>query len=254
MRFFVFFGITFLITILGCTKELDPIVELATEYQGSNIEIGNGHAWSYVKTDDNQVPISIGIQFQGSCLIDLPTEGLLPTEFTLELPSEIAVPPYDHITMDWNAHGHPPMMVYDLPHFDFHFYFMSEAERDDISPFDTIEFAKPLDPQNLAPLYLETPDGVPRMGAHIIDLMSPEIAGTGVFNHTFIYGKYNGVLNFLEPMVTKNYLDAKEDLTKEIRQPEKWMEAGFYPLNYQINYVEEDDLYELLLIDLQKNE
>jgi hypothetical protein len=108
--------------------------------------------------------------------------------------------------------------------------------------------------KNLAPLYLETPDGVPRMGAHIIDLMSPEVAGTGIFTHTFLYGKYNGELNFLEPMVTKAHLDSKVDMTQEIRQPEQWMEAGFYPSKYEVSYDEENDLYELLLIDLQKFE
>lgn len=251
MKLYYLFLLPILIAI-SCTKDSNPIIELPTEYQGKQIKIGNGHAWTYVKTNEDQVPTSIGVQFEASCLDNLPTEGLLPSEFTLELPSEINVPPYDHVTMDWNAHGHPPMMVYDLPHFDFHFYFMNEAERDHISPFDSIEFRKPLDPKNLAPLYLETPDGVPRMGAHIIDLMSTEIAGTGTFTHTFIYGKYDGELNFLEPMVTKAHLDAKQDIIKEIRQPEQWMEQGYYPLNYQIEYNETNDLYSLLLIDLQK--
>ena len=247
--YLLFFALLFAI---GCNKDIDPIIELPTEYEGPQVTIGDGQAWTYVTTDDNQVPTSIGVQFDGTCLDNLPTEGFLPTEFTLQLPTEINVPPFDHVTMDWNAHGHPPMMVYDLPHFDFHFYFMSEDERDQISPFDTVQFATPLAPENLAPLYLQTPDGVPRMGAHIIDLMSPEIAGSGTFTHTFIYGKYNGELNFLEPMVTKAYLDSQVDLVKEIRQPQKWMESGYYPLNYEIKYDESNDVYSMQLVDLQK--
>ncbi|WP_235297817.1 DUF5602 domain-containing protein [Portibacter marinus] len=241
-----------MVLTLSCTKNEDPIVELPTEYEGQKVAIGDGFAWSYVKTDANQTPTSIGIRFDGAVMDDLPTEGLLPTEFTLALPSEISVAPYDHITMDWNAHGHPPMMVYDLPHFDFHFYFMNEAERDQITPFDSVEFNKPLAPENLAPLYAETPGGVPRMGAHIIDVTSPEIAGTGKFTHTFLYGKYNGELNFLEPMVTKEFLDSKEHVEKEIRQPEKWMEEGFYPNAYRIHYDSNEDLHSLTLMNLQK--
>ena len=227
-------------------------MEVPTEYEGPKINIGAGNAWTIVKTDDDQIPIAIGVQFDGAILDDLPQEGMLPMEYTLALPSEIAVAPYDHVTMDWNAHGHPPMMVYDLPHFDFHFYFMSDAERDQIGPFDTLEFTKPLAPEHLAPLYLETPDGVPRMGAHIIDLMSPEIAGTGTFTHTFIYGKYNGKLNFLEPMVTNSFLDTQQNITKEIRQPEQWMEEGYYPENYKIEYDGSKDQYSILLMDLKK--
>ena len=64
----------------------------------------------------------------------------------------------------------------------------------------------------MAPLYLETPDGVPRIGAHIIDLMSLEIAGTGKFAYTFIYGKYDGELKFQETMMTKEFIDSKEQI------------------------------------------
>lgn len=240
------------IAAVSCDKSSDPIIELPTEYEGPKVAIGDGFAWTFVETDEDQNPTVIGVRYDGTIMDNLPTEGILPTEFTLELPSEINVPPYDHVTMDWNAHGHPPMMVYDLPHFDFHFYFMNEAERDQISPYDTVEFQKPLAPENLAPLYLETPDGVPRMGAHIIDLMSPEIAGTGKFTHTFIYGKYDGALNFLEPMVTKEFIDSKEHIEQEIRQPEEWMESGYYPTHYRIHYDEGNDLHTLSMKNLKR--
>lgn len=249
---FKYLILSLLVLALSCTENEDPMVELPTEYEGQKVAIGDGFAWTYVMTDANHTPTSIGVRFNGTIMDDLPTEGILPTEFTLELPSDIDVAPYDHITMDWNAHGHPPMMVYDKPHFDFHFYFMNQAERDQITPFDTVEFTKPLAPENLAPLYLETPDGVPRMGVHIIDLMSPEISGDGSFTHTFIYGKYDGELNFLEPMVTKEFLDSKQHVMKEIRQPEKWMEEGFYPSAYEIHFDEEEDLHSMKLMNLAK--
>jgi hypothetical protein len=31
--------------------------------------------------------------------------------------------------MDWEPHGHPPPGVYDVPHFDFHFYMITPEER-----------------------------------------------------------------------------------------------------------------------------
>jgi hypothetical protein len=92
------------------------------------------------------------------------------------------------------------------------------------------------------------------MGAHIIDLLSPEIAGTGTFEYTFIYGKYDGKLNFLEPMVTKDFLDTQESIDVDIRKPEKWMDSGFYPVQYQIHYKSEQDLYSISMMNLQKFE
>jgi hypothetical protein len=137
-----------------------------------------------------------------------------------------------------------------LPHFDIHFYFLSEAQRDQIGPMDTIEFQKPIAPEFLPLNYLETPDGVPRMGTHMIDLESPEIAGTGVFTHTFIYGKYDAKINFLEPMVTTSFLESKENLEKEIRHPEQWQQEGYYPNKYTITYDASTRIHSILLENL----
>ena len=214
------------------------------------MNIGDGQAWAYVRTDEEQNPVAIGVQFDEATLSNLPTGSPHGDEFVLQLPVEINVAPYDHITMDWIEHGHEPMMVYDLPHFDFHFYFMSMVQRDAITPLDSVEFNKPLEPQYLAPMYLETPGGVPRMGAHIIDLLSPEIAGSGIFSHTFIYGKYDAQVNFLEPMVTKAFLESKEHVHQEIRQPQAWQRAGHYPTHYSIEFDETSKVYSVLLVDL----
>ena len=205
-----------------------------------------------MKTDASQVPISIGIQFNEGALVNLPTGHMFASEYVLPLPSDIDVAPYDHITLDWNEHGHPPMNVYDKAHFDLHFYFMSGAERDQIGVFDSNEFNMPMAPEYLAPMYLETAGGVPRMGAHIIDLLSPEVAGTGEFTHTFIYGKYAAKMNFLEPMVTKEFLDSKQSAVNTIRHPAQWQTSGYYPDKYTINYDASEGLYTILLDGLQE--
>lgn len=211
-------------------------------------------AWSYVTTDVNGTPESIGIQMDENALKNLPkghhSHGA--TEFMLKLPGEIAVAPYDHITLDWNEHGHPPMNVYDLPHFDLHFYFMSPSERDLIGPTDDAQFNKPMEPQFLAPEYLETPGGVPRMGAHIIDLLSPEVMGTGRFAYTFIYGKYDAKMNFLEPMVTREFLESKQSATYDIRHPQQWQTPGYYPSQYTIDYASDSNVYTIMLKGLKK--
>ncbi|MEP6495442.1 MAG: hypothetical protein ABJF01_22335 [bacterium] len=47
---------------------------------------------------------------------------------------------FDHVVLDWNPAGHEPEHVYTLPHFDFHFYSVSEAEQMKIMP-DAPNFA-----------------------------------------------------------------------------------------------------------------
>jgi hypothetical protein len=236
-----------LFVFFSCKKDETPAV---TEFYGEKVSVGNGQAWTYVQVDGQNNPISLGIQFDENALTNLPTGSIHGDEFLMQLPTEISVAPFNHVTLDWNEHGHEPMEIYDLPHFDIHFYFLSEAQRDQIGPMDTIEFQKPIAPEFLPLNYLETPDGVPRMGTHMIDLESPEIAGTGVFTHTFIYGKYDAKINFLEPMVTTSFLESKENLEKEIRHPEQWQQEGYYPNKYTITYDASTRIHSILLENL----
>ncbi len=97
------------------------------------------------------------MEFGADVLEGLPTGQHHPPSYVLRLPAEVSLPPYDHVTLDWNEHGHEPMHVYDKPHFDVHYYFLSEAERDRIGPDDTLAFNQPLPAENLPPAYLETP-------------------------------------------------------------------------------------------------
>ncbi len=248
---------TLLLSGTGCTTGDDgkpnPAPEaIPTRYTGPEVAVGDGLAWTLVETDESLNPVAIGIQFEESALVNLPAGSPHADEFVLQLPEDLPVAPYDHITLDWNEHGHEPMQVYDLPHFDIHLYFMSMSQRNAIAPTDSLEFNKPLPEDHLPPMYLETPGGVPRMGAHIIDLLSPEIAGTGTFTHTFIYGKYDGQLNFLEPMVTKAFLESKTQVDQAIRHPSSWQESGYYPSGYTIAFDSETGLYTILLTGLEE--
>ena len=236
----------FCLMMWSCHDEAE-IPVLPTEFEGPKVAVGNGHAWTFIITNDILEPQTIGIRFNESALQNLPTGSMHADEFQLSMPPELSVPPFNHATLDWNEMGHEPPGVYDIPHFDMHFYFISPSQRDQIAPTDTAAFNKPLEPQHLAPDYLELPGGVPRMGSHIIDLLSPEIAGTGTFTHTFIYGKYNATINFLEPMVSKPFLDSKTTITKPIRWPERWQETGYYPEQYTISYDATTSTYSIAL-------
>lgn len=235
---------------VSCTSD-DGQAAAALTHEGPRVRVGDGEAWTRVTLAPDGTPEEVAAVFTSGALRNLPDDHGHAHEFTLTMPSAAAVAPYDHVTLDWNAHGHAPPGVYDVPHYDIHFYFVDAAARDRIGPHDSVQFNRPLPPEMLAPMYVETPGGVPRMGAHVVDGLSPEIAGTGAFAHTFIYGKYDGELNFLEPMAAMTFLEAEPDVEATVRRPERYGRRGYFPGAYAIRYDADADTYAVALTELE---
>jgi hypothetical protein len=66
----------------------------------------------------------------------------------------------------------------------------------------------------------------------------PELAGVHRPNltATFVYGSYDGKMNFLEPMVTKVFLETKADFTRQLKLPARYAVPGHYPTSYRVTY------------------
>ena len=133
------------LTILGCSDTKQAGVSTGRSL-GASSSVGKGTVSSYAEFDKNGAPIAIGIVFQASALDGLPTansdghhcfdqnkdgkidlqkECLGTHEWVIPLPSEAARRsdvPFKWVGLNWNPHGHIPPKVYDLPHFDVHFY------------------------------------------------------------------------------------------------------------------------------------
>lgn len=164
----------------------------------------------------------------------------------------------------YNPAGHPPPGIYDVPHFDFHFYMLEDSIVNTI-PFGIAGYDIPDEQQ---------PDGyfreellIPRMGEHLLDGNAPEWDGphepSGTdFTHTHVYGAYDtdinpnnpggctetedgetmdvfvgdneGRLHFFEPMVTNAYIgeELDDEETVELATPERFFEADDYPTEY----------------------
>jgi hypothetical protein len=74
------------------------------------------------------------------------------------------------------------------------------------------------------------------MGSHWVDPTSPEFNGN-VFTRTFIYGSYDGKIAFVEPMMTKAYIESRPNEVIAIKQPQKYvMNGGFFPKQYRVKY------------------
>ena len=137
-----------------------------------------------------------------------------------------------------------------LPHFDVHFYIIPDEERQAIPLLlpPTMDLAPA--PQYIPDLYIQTPGIVPQMGAHWVDVTSPEFQPGGTFTKTFIWGSYNGEFIFWEPMITRDYLLSKPDDLIELRQPDAYQRDGFYATHYRVSYSTSPKQYTIALLNL----
>lgn len=235
-------ALTFSLT--ACDKDDDPQTEGI--FYGKSASLGSGSARAYIEIDANGAPKQIGIAVSENALETLPTHD---HPLTLELPAEaVGKTPIKHITFDFQAHGHEPAGIYNVPHFDCHFYKITEAEKLLIGTNDADKLANAPDSTLIPAPYFPT-GPVPQMGVHWVDPTSPEFNGQP-FTNTFIYGAYDGKVIFYEPMITVDMIKAKQHHHFEIRQPQQFIPAGYYPMEYCVRWNETAKQYEIALEDL----
>lgn len=220
---------------------------------GTPQTLGNGTVRSFVAYDVNGQPQSLGVVMTADALENLPTQPppMGPArDVIVPLPDRGAVPPFDHIVVDWNPRGHEPQGTYSVPHFDIHFYMMTEAERNKIDPnaqdFE-VKASRHPDAEFLPVHHVLAPDAVPRMGNRWIDAIAPALNGRPV-STTFIYGSWDAAITFLEPMITKEYLESVRDtesriLWTSIPQPAAVEMPGHYPTAYSIQFDDQEQTY-----------
>jgi len=201
---------------------------------GPDVALGNGTAHTWVTLDASGTPTALGLAFTESALTGLPT---MMSGVRLHFPEEGKLTPFDHAEIDWNPDGHEPQ-PYMVPHFDFHFYQITEAQQDAITPADPdfdAKMAKAPAAEFVPAGYIQTPGGVPQMGAHWVDPTSPELNGQP-FTSTFIYGSYDGAFTFMEPMAAVSYLQSKPDTTMAVKLPSHYATPGAYPTTYGVSF------------------
>ena len=209
----------------------------AGTFLGETKPLGNGVIRSWVTLDKQGNPSAIGVTFSEKALSGLP-HGEAGTEYLLSLPTQAQATAFNHIGLDWNASGHPPAGVYNVPHFDFHFYTITPEERERITAQgDDLLKANKQPPAEYMPSgYVLVPDSaIPRMGAHLANPQSPELHGQP-FTRTFLYGNYDGRVIFYEPMITRAFLESKLSVTEYIKLPAKYSKPGYYPTRYSVRY------------------
>jgi len=212
--------------LLSCDADNDD----TKTFFGDTEQIYDGQVTNWIRTENN-FPIELGITIDQETLNTLPTTGEQENGFILHISNKAKeLTTIDHIELGWNPTGHPPAGIYDLPHFDFHYYMVTEEEVHNTMVEATMEIAPPADylPVN----YIPGPS-IPMMGKHWLDATSPELNGS-VFNQTFTYGSNNGEVTFYEPMITKLFLTTTTSFEREIPLPAKVSRTGNYPTKMRI--------------------
>jgi hypothetical protein len=229
---------------------------------GSGTELGKGTVSSYAELNGKGEPAAIGVVFSPTALDGLPAGGsdhhhcvdrdkdgkvdhateCIPTfEHVIPLPDVVARRrdvPFKWVLLNWNPTGHIPPGIYDVPHFDIHFYMEPIARIFAIESglcgpefvrCDQFEIARQPIPANyLHPDYRNVDAVVPAMGNHLIDLTGPEF-NKQPFTRSWIYGVYGGRIIFWEEMVAHRTLRDKPQSCAPIKQPKAVATAGFYP-------------------------
>jgi hypothetical protein len=256
-------------TTTACSRESTSPTGSKLSY-GPSLALGQGIARTFVTTDAAGAPATLGVALSEAAMTGLPQHPMpgMPSAamLILQFPAEAANTGFDHVMLDWNPAGHEPEHVYTLPHFDFHFYQITSAQREAIMPNNPDWATK----SGLFPAAEYVPAGyaagsvlaglpapaasIPMMGMHWLDVSSGELQpppNNKTFTSTFIYGTWDGKFIFLEPMITKAYIESVKDKPAGITMPigvaQKVQKAGAYPNAYSIKYDAEAREYRITL-------
>lgn len=245
-KYSLFFSVVVILSLsfMSCKKD-----SKSGTFYGEPANVGNGSIRTFVTLDEDGNPQTIGFKFTESMLTGLPDEESMSNMYDLEFPSKAMAAGYDHAELDWNPHGHDPVQIYGYPHFDFHFYFVGTDELANIVPGpDTVA----VDPNYIPKDYFSGVMAVPNMGVHWVDSLSSEFQGQK-FTSTFIYGFYHGKMLFVEPMITKEFLESHPDVTLPVKQPKAFASSAYYPTKYSIHFDAGKKEYTVSLDGLEKH-
>jgi hypothetical protein len=235
---------------------------------GQNWKLGKGAVTTYAEFADGEIPSAVGVVFSKGALQDLPSvrsdwhhcfdrnadgtvedmECFASHEAVIPLPDAVATRvdfPFKWVLFNWNPVGHIPPGIYDVPHFDIHFYIETVANvfaihdgpcGPEFVRCDQFELARKPLPGNYTHRDFQNVDAVaPAMGNHLIELTGPEFNGNE-WTRSFIMGVYDGEVTFYEEMVTTKHLLSQPNTCNPIKSPRAVASGGYYPTQTCIRY------------------
>ena len=198
----------------------------------------------YVQRDAQNKIVAIGLTIPAAAVTGTPEKR---AEAPFPMNSSGLV---QSANLQWHPSGHMPAKVYDVPHFDVHFYTISEKVRAGVMPGTA--GAKVMPAKAILPPggFLST-DVVPGMGMHDVPNTQPEF-NKGTFTVSPIIGYWNGELAFFEVMFTKAWALNKQDKAGAFPQPASVHQHGLYPTRYRVHYDKAADAYQVAVTNLRQ--
>lgn len=201
-------------------------------FYGDETAFGGGTAKTYATLDEDGKPTAVGITISKSALNALPTAAF---DKMLDLPDEAHHnTPFHFLSLNYATFGHPPLGIYDVAHFDLHFYKIDMEEAMAIGEDDTLQ-GQVAPPAGYLPTTYVAANYTSMMGTHWVDVSAPEFNGQA-FDKTFIYGTFDGEITFYEPMIERSQLQNGNVFTVDIKQPDSYAPSGNYPMQYRTTY------------------
>lgn len=230
------------IASVSCSNKPPAAGEQTVEIAGSCQPAFGASVCTWARMADAKV-VAFGATIPIATIEQSPAEHPMAwppvAEAVVPLPAEVrAATGVDHLTIYWEAHGHPPT-PYLTPHFDFHFYVISDSARRAMDCSDT---SKPAElPSGYALPDVEIPGlgmlkglCVPQMGMHALE--SATLADTVTFSGAMVLGYYAGKSIFFEPMISKAMLLEKKGFSLALPTPAGAPGGVHFPTKFQADY------------------
>lgn len=250
----------------------------------------HGDINTYVMLSEDGTPATVGLEWpmamnydyeavfnvtiDEECVPDPATGAVvcMPIFAPINLPyPSVEGVPFVFQSLFYNKHGHLPLGVYSVAHYDMHFYLVESEEVMAVTPGNCSGLSeeaftlatKPIPaacfPSNGTGTYVNMGAVVPMMGNHLLDAMAPELQAASVgepigFDYTLIYGAYNGSITYIEPMITFEMLSDPETANGCIPLPALLAgasKAGYYPTTVCVYTNETSGMQRMELSELQ---
>ena len=194
---------------------------------------------TFARIDDQGTILGVGAVIPVKSLESVPDfDPAFQGNVGIEMPASVRDRTFIQLLrINWLAGGHGPA-PYGAPHFDLHFY---RGSMDEVS---AISCADALFPADILASGYEAPSTcVSGMGYHAWP--SADLAD-GAFTASIILGYAAEKMVFIEPMITREVLLARQSFERDIARPASAGGARtLYPSHLTVTYVAATDAYTL---------
>jgi len=276
--------LSIVLTLASCNQPAPPASSQAGggRIEGAYAESGAGRISTYAEMTPGGAPKAIGVSFSSAFMnappashsdqhrcadrnkdgvISRPDECNMWHEWVIPLPSDVSKRsdvPFKWVLINWNPMGHVPPGVYDVPHFDVHYYTEPIENVFSIEPgpcgpefvrCDQFALGKKPVPSNYYPAgYIDVDAVAPAMGNHLIDPTGPEFNGQR-FTHSWVFGIYGGRITFYEQMLSRDYILSKPGKCEPVKTAPAVERPGYYPTVACVRFNAALDAYDISMED-----